>query len=372
MVKTKCVWVLAAAGVVVSLGAAAEAQQFAAIPCEIVTASQLASDQDATVRTFVAEWMTQLESAEIPASVEAREMLLRPFRECGTASVAFRVSMGRALQDRLVAAVRGSDERLAFDACQLAGRVASSETMRPLADALRDERASVRGGAATGYRDVLESVSQGNIAVGQASLGRALTSLQEALAAERDPVVAELLVHALGGASQQAAMHIEAMARMSEGMHDLAKRVRLADEIEDGAAWDHAFLAAATAAYQATLKLQISQMAPGEFGRWSGRMSGQFYAYARKRLEESGGASLQGTEEGRTLTALVEAADSLLQISHTWVSPGGETPARTLGAWRNAVTDDQPGVFVAALEPIIGVNGHLTKPPFGAQASEYR
>ncbi|MCA9309964.1 MAG: hypothetical protein KDA21_02095 [Phycisphaerales bacterium] len=372
MLRTK--FVLSIAGAVAALvGTPAAAQQFTAIPCDTVTSQQLDAGQEDTVRAFVDEWTTRLESEDIRESMEARDMLLRPFRECDDVSVAFRVAMGRTLQDRLSSYVRSDDDRLAFDACQIAGRVASSETLRALADGLRDDRASVRAGAAAGYREILESVAMGNNAVGQAAVGRAMTGLLDALRNERNPVVAEILIHAFGGTSQNPSMHVESMAKLSEGLHDLAKTVRLQDDVADAAAWDHAFLAGADAAYQSMLRLQIAQAPPGEFGTWAGRMSGQFYAYARGRLEAEGGESLQGTSDGKTLATLVEAADSLLQISHTWITPGSrEVPDKAAAAWRDAVSRDKPGLYVAALEPIIGVSGRLTKAPYSANASEFR
>ncbi len=370
IVRTK--FVLHATAVCAAIGAAPAGAQFQAIPCEIVSGQALTGEQNALISSFTSEWSGRLDASEMVERLEARDMLLRPFNECDDVSVAFRVAMGKALQDRLSQLVRSDDERVVYDACQIAGRIGSSETMAPLNQAIRDERASVRAGAAVGFREMLESVSTGNNAVGQSAVSRAMSGLLNATRSESNPVVAEMFVHTFSGTQLDSAMHVQSMGMMAEGVYDLAKTARRKSNLTDQAEWDHAFFAAADTAYQSTLKLQIERVSPGEFGKQAGLMSGQIYAWSRSRLEELGTEAIRDTEEGRAVTELVEAADSLLQISHRWIAPGSTPPSKVKAAWDEAVAEDAPGRFDAALEPIIGAGGLLTKPPYNGSASDFR
>ena len=345
------------------------AAQFEELSCELVSSDSLDSARE-EITEYAQKWLGVLASddADLEARVEARNMLVEPLT-CRDVSVAFRIEYGRALRDRLERLVRGDEERLAFEACQIAGRIASNETTRALLDGLRADAPSVRCGAAAGLGEVFRSVATGNLAVGNSTVNRMLNGLADAMESEADPLVVENMIVAFQQTSPDPEMFVNAMEKMSEAMYDQAMRVRPDASRPEG--WDRAIFTAVHGAYTSMLDARRRGASPSEFPAIAGRLSGQAFIFAQERMHELGADALADTDAGETLRELVNAADSLLQLSHGWLQQSDDV-ARAIGAWDDAVDAGEPSAFDEALESIIGSNGRIFRAPYSADRADFR
>jgi hypothetical protein len=178
--------------------AAAASGQVERVNPEIVAAESLQPTERTALKAWTDRQLQRLRSDDPDEMEDARRSLLSPFDGRAAPSIAFRLEYARAVSNDLRRLVVDENVGRAIAATLIAGKCAAPEMINPLGSALGDPRASVRGAAAAGLKDVVRQAAAGDL---QGNAGAdAVDLLLEATGSETDLNAASLQMVALAEA----------------------------------------------------------------------------------------------------------------------------------------------------------------------------
>lgn len=327
------------------------------IPCDLVAKDSLAGQDVQSLAEYASKHLAEFVDPSADTSERARDFLLAPL-DCAQVSVAFRIEYAKILEPALFPHIDPAKERQAINALRILGRLKSSLSTRGLDAGLASSSPAVRFAAASGYREMLRQVAKDDSGFTEASLERVLSSLASALQNEKDPVVADGIVLALGDATRErATLRGSAMLKLAETIEQRARALRT-EPSADHALWSNALLRAVDAT-RLTIFDQAATGVNKDLARKATLLSGQVFAYVRDR------ASSEAKVPG--LVALGAAAEGMAVIAHNAVS--GESVAER--GLKSALENRDQRAIATAIDPWIGAQGHLLKAPYNARAQDY-
>ncbi len=335
------------------------------LSCALAAKNALGEDEKTQIRRFVETQAADLIKDDAAAISTARDRLAAPLA-CPNVSVEFRLEFGQALSQRLTPLVTGPSERLSVIATRLIGRAATSASLPALNAALADARQAVRFGAAGGYRELVLLQAQGGALFPERTIDQILDTLAAALAKEADPLVAEALILALDEGRISAPLRTKAMTRMVNALSRRVPAIRA--EKDASLRWAPSLLRGVDAA-----RLTLFEMIPAgnvdrDFAVKSALLSGLVFAMARDVL--AGLPEAPDPSRYEVVGQLAGATEGLAVIACNALKQ--QAVDRGLRAiFDKAVQNRDPRPFTDAIQPWIGPNGLLLKPPFGARAEDF-
>lgn len=359
-----CGWrLLGVIAAVCAVGSSAPGRQPAAVGCGIAEKQTLGAEDERSLKSFVDEQAAALMGEDHEARSKARDALMSPLA-CKGATFAFRSKYSELLVPALTGAARGADEPQAVNAMLLLGRLRTTVSADALAPGLKSESPVIRFATASGYRDLLIQLAKDSFGFPDAASDRVLDALAAALKVEKDPLVADMMVVALGDATRgSAALRGRAMLRLT----DAAERRVLVLRSDPAAAdaWSSAILRSLDLARQALFEQSGAGTIDKEFARRAAILGGQVFAYARDRVAR--GIKTPDMD----LSRAVGAAEGLAIIAHQ-AAANQRRPDRGLQkAFDAAAGANDAKPFAAVAAEWIGADGILVKPPYGAKPADF-
>ncbi|HVZ94042.1 MAG TPA: hypothetical protein VG797_05990 [Phycisphaerales bacterium] len=339
------------------------------LTAELTSKSDFTAAESAQIATFVTERLTQLSDADADVVKNARAALFEPL-DTGV-SVGFRLEYAKVLDQRLASLIEGKDARLAAIALRLAGRIATATSERQLQKGMASREPATRFAAAVGYQELLRTVGEGALGLGDAAVEKVLTSLRDAISTEKDPRVVDAIILALDGIPNGGAgapLRVRAMLRASEGGLALTRRLRKESPASDNRLWATALLRDLDIVYQ-TLLTQMQAGAGAvspEFAKAAASFGGASLAFVRDRI-----AAAAPADETPSLRMIVGAAENIIVLADQVINPAGKATSRKLpDSFDQAIERGNANWFTEAAAPYIGANGTLTKPPYSMKPEE--
>lgn len=336
----------------------------AGIPCALASKPSLTQAEKDRIRRFAAEQSGALRGAEIGVSVKARDSLAMPLN-CENVSLAFRLEYSDALVPELRALAGGGNDRLAVAALLLLGRLRTTTAAEAVAASLASANPVIRAGAASGFRDVIAQVAKDSLGFSDGAVNRLLDDAAAALASERDPVVADLLVVALGESGRShPSIRSRSSVRLAEAFARTVREVSTAEPAAR-AAWSPTVLRAIDLTRQTLFDQAGAGSVDRELARRSAILAGHVLALARRWVDPGDASS------DSDLSRAVGAAEGLAIFAHSTLT--GERLAER-GLQRLFDQASAGGGAEALSEGVdawVGPAGRLTRPPYNAPASEF-
>lgn len=204
----------------------AAAQLGPTLPASVVESASVGSAERSSIDAYVAALTPDAIGTDAEKAAAARTALVKPLRE-NRPSVSFRQAYARSAAD-LISKLLASDEPARIAGLRLAGNLATGDTARTIADALKDPDAGVRVFAGVQARRVFEVSSQNGPALTDSQSSQLVASLSAALTASQDRIISETLIRALSAAAQSTTQDMTASrtaAAIALG-NDMSARVR--------------------------------------------------------------------------------------------------------------------------------------------------
>lgn len=333
----------------------------AEIPASVPQKQTMDANDTRVVREFVSATLPGLSASDPWERQDARDALLAPLSGEGV-SVAFRLEYSGALTPGLRRLVETSrDEHVVFNACRIAGALATDAAVEMLRVALKDSRASTRYAGAYGLRRVMRASAAGRAPLGGDQENQILTTLTDALRVEQDRGVFDGIVSAIEAVGNDERAKARAMTHLCRAVSD---RVRTLDAANLGTpdAWA-ASLARALRGAQSTLIDQLRRgPAEREFAVALAEMSGHMLAHAVRR---QAAAPTMRPEERDSLGELVRAAEVTLLFSDNSLRNQNRQDQPLAAAW-----PDPARTRTEAMK-WIGPDGALTRAPYSVESSRF-
>lgn len=331
------------------------------LPEGIASRTTLAPADVEAVRSFVTSRLGALGAEDAGESQRARDALLAPLRS--GASVAFRLEYSKALSPALRDLARGDDERIAFNALRLAGALSTDESVQIIRDGLRDQRPSVRYGAAYASRIALDHALAGRAPLPDAQIDSLIEAVAVAIEGERDPTVLAGLI-ATFDVTARTGRAASAIRRMAGAVGKQVRAYPPTGADVRAAEWASAFGRSVSVASAALLQ-QLKQGAPdAEFARETAILCGRCLALAERRVDAA------EEEEASALRDLVAASETTLLFIDSALTGRRNDEQAVTAAW-DAERGGREGALSAAADAWIGQSGALTKSPYGAKPADF-
>lgn len=344
-----------------ALLAAPAAVQGAELPASIPQKQSMDATDTRAVREFVTATLPGLTATDPIERQQARDALLAPLSGEGV-SVAFRLEYSGALTPGLRRLVEQSrDEHVIFNACRIAGALATDAAVETLKAALKDSRASTRYAGAYGLRRVMRTSAAGRAPLGGDQEQQILQTLTAALRAEQDRGVFDGVVSAIEAVGGDERAKARAMSALCRAVSD---RVRTLDANSLNApdAWA-ASLSRALRSAQSTLIDQLRRgPAERDFAIALAEMSGHMLAHAVRR---QAAAPTMRADERDALGELVRASEVTLLFADNSLRNQSRQDQPLAAAWPD------PARTRAEAMKWIGPGGALTAAPYSIDASRF-
>lgn len=333
------------------------------IPCALAAKPSLTQSERERIRRFAQEQVRALRSEDVQTSVKARDSLAWPLN-CENASLAFRLEYSDALVPELKGLTGGQDDRLAVSALLLMGRLRTTTAAEAVSASLASANPVVRAGAAAGLRETIAQVSKDSLGFSDAAVNRLLDDAAAALASERDPFVADMLVVVLGDSSRSnVSIRSRSAVRLAESF---TRTIRAAggDPAPSGR-WSATVLRAIDLVRQTLFDQAGAGTVDKELARRSAVLAGQVLALARRRAEAGVGSG------DPDLTRAVGAAEGLVIFAHTSLTGERLAEQGLQRQFEQASGGVGVEVFMEGVDAWVGSAGRLTKPPYNVPAAEF-
>ncbi len=204
-----------------------------ALTDDIITSPTLNPQQVSTLEGFVNANLERLQSTDPAARQAGRDALLASLTRAGQQpSKGFRLALNRALGPRLKGLAGSPDVGVSLCALQIAGAAAAENGVDALLEGLGNERAAVRYAAASGLRSTLIVETAGGSVVPANMLDTAIDRMSQALAQEKDILVADAIVLALTSVPERTPLSARLMTVMASAMAKQVATRRVAGDAE--------------------------------------------------------------------------------------------------------------------------------------------
>lgn len=286
--------------------------------CQVVARNGPLTDAEVRqVEAWAAAQVPGLASSE-PARVEAsRDELLAPL-DCPEIGVPFRIEFGKVISRELMRIVRGADEQAAICALQVAGEIASAQSLRILEAGTRDDRPAVRLAAARGYRDALRAAALEDDAFGGISGAKRSTvpGVGRWLAEEENPLVARTLVHALASTDPNEELHDASAQLIADGLSAQIERLGGGAEVPagEGPAWAGTLLTGSQVVYETLIDVGRGTPIDPGLRRDGVATSREVLGFVGARVEMEGPDALTDSGEAASLKSLAQISVNIISL----------------------------------------------------------
>ncbi len=348
----------ALAAALLLLAAPLAAAQVERLTRDFVSASSISADERDALREWASAQLERLRTGDQPTREQARQSLLSPFDGRAQPSIAFRLEYARAIAPDIRRLVTDDSAPRAIAALLIAGKCGAPEMIDPLERALDDDRASIRGAAAAGLKDVILQVREGQLPGDSGA--RAADVLLDALADETDLNAASLYMIALAEA-RDSALH----RTVAEGLADALPS--LIDNLRPSVTPDTTGRTAACVGrgVETIFRAMINpNVAPGADPEFLGPVcvaAAHALPFGVELLENPGPGAYYDTQEGWRIRAMMSQAEqSLLIAERRLLDLPDPRQARIPDQFDNAVRIDDARRVAEVVNELIGLAADLS------------
>lgn len=289
---------------------------------------------------------------------KSRKALAADFDNPANVSVSFRLELSKLLLPGLTPLVNDKTDLVAANALQIAGEVATADSLGLLARGLTDPRPAVRCAAAYGYKRLFDQLRQSSPAFQPVDAIKACNEVAARIAAEKDPHVLEEYARALESGATVSTENVRGLrpATVAATAKEFGARIRSKDAQLDLAP---AMIRAGQVLRDAVNKVGVKQDEPpldNAVCKEAGGFGGDLLAFAKRRLA----AGNVPANERDVLAGLADVGNAVYFFAAAAMGP--EPPkSEPPGA---AIRTGNDREFVVRADKIIGQVGALTRPPF--------